>query len=303
MSGKLLDRKNAPPGRHLSSPQVAYLLMLASSLAFAAMTTCGHALASRCDWRITAVARAALALVIVFAVAKRAGVPLVFRGPRTLWVRSIVGSIGMLLTFYAMKELPVSTLLTLTNTFPIWVTLLAWPVFGERPTAGFGLALVSGVYGVYLIENPQGGPIRPATYAALGAAVLTAVVMLGLHRLRRVNSLAIVVHFSGVATVACLGYALATFAGQPIDLGALRRPDVVSLLLGVGALASVGQIAMTRAFRTGAPQRLAVVGLAQVVFAMGFEHLFWPAAIARESLAGTVLILAPVAWLLARRRA
>lgn len=303
MSGQLLDRPNAPPGRDLTSPQVAYLLMLASSLAFAAMTTCGHALAARCDWRITAVARAGLAFAIVFAVAKHAGVPLVFNRPRTLWVRSIFGSVGMLLTFYAMKELPVSTLLTLTNTFPIWVTLLAWPVLGERPTAALGLALVSGVYGVYLIENPQDGPIRPATYAALGAAVLTAVVMLGLHRLRRVNSLAIVVHFSGVATVMCLGYTAVTWPGRPIDLSVLARADVITLLLGVGVFASAGQITMTRAFRTGTPQRLAVVGLAQVVFAVGFEQLFWSAALTRDSLAGMALILAPVAWLLARRRA
>lgn len=303
MSGPKLNRPPSPPHRHLTPSQIAYLLMLLSSLAFAAMTTCGHALASRCDWRITAVARGGLAFVITFAVALSTGVPLVFRRPRTLWVRSVVGSFGMLLTFYSMKELPVSTLLTLTNTFPIWVTLLAWPVLGERPTAAFGLALLSGVCGVYLIENPQDGPIRPATFAALGAALLTAVVMLGLHRLRSVNSLAIVVHFSGVATMTCLGYAVGTIPDQHIDVNALYRPDVVALLFGVGAFASVGQITMTKAFRTGAPQRLAVVALAQVVFAMGLEQVFWPYVMPREAVVGTALILAPVAWLLARRRA
>lgn len=209
----------------------------------------------------------------------------------------------MLLTFYAMKELPVSTLLTLTNTFPIWVTLLAWPVLGERPTAAFGLALVSGICGVYLIENPQDGPIRPATFAALGSAMLTAVVMLGLHRLRTVDSLAIVVHFSGVATVACAGFAIVSSSHRPIDLSVLARSDVIVLLLGVGVFASLGQISMTMAFRTGAPQRLAVVALAQVVFAMGLEHIFWHYALTRFALAGTALILAPVAWLLVRRRA
>src|SRR5262245_18539676 len=122
VTSQLLDR---PPvvrrHHHAGTPRSAYLLMLGSSLAFATMTTCGHALATRCDWRITVIARSALAFLFAFLVAKKSGVPLVFWRPRTLWMRSVVGSVSMLLTFYAMKELPVSTLLTLTNTFPIWV--------------------------------------------------------------------------------------------------------------------------------------------------------------------------------------
>ncbi|MFO0807012.1 MAG: DMT family transporter [Gemmataceae bacterium] len=302
MSSQLLDRPNVSR-RILTPPSHAYLLMLGSSLAFATMTTCGHALHDRCDWRITAVFRASLAFLFTLIVARSSRVKLVFWKPRTLWMRSLVGSVSMLFTFYAMKELPVGTLLTLTNTFPIWVTLLAWPVLGERPSAAFAVALASGVVGVYLIEHPTDGSINPATLAALFASFCTAIVMLGLHRLRRIESLAIVVHFSGVATVVCFGYAAyRSYVGDAIDLTALTRPDTIALLAGVGVFATIGQIAMTRAFGIGSPQKLAVVGLAQVVFALGFDFAIWGHRLDAASAFGTLLILAPVAWLLGRRR-
>lgn len=293
----LADRDRQPSRMTAARP---YLLILLSALAFASMTACGHALHGRCDWRVTTIARSGLVFLFALWIALRRRAALVFFAPRTLWMRSIVGSISMLFTFYAMDRLPVGTLLTLTNTFPLWVTLLAWPVLGDRPTIGFGLALVSGLIGVVLIERPQAGTIRPETIAALIASLATAVVMLGLHRLRFVDPLAIVVHFSGVATVIVTGFAILTSDG-PIDLNSLRNPTTALLLAGVGLLATAGQIAMTMAFGSGSPQALSVVLLSQVLFAIGLDWLFWGRTLDLAAGLGTLMILAPVAWLVAQR--
>jgi drug/metabolite transporter (DMT)-like permease len=275
--------------------------MLASSATFASMGACTHALIGRCDWRVSALARAVIAFVLTLWLARAGGVRTPFWRPRTLWMRSIVGSVSLILSFYALSTLHVSTAYTLFNTFPLWVTLLAWPVLGERPTAGVGLALFSGVIGVGLIENPQDG-FRLASAAALAAAVCTAVVMLGLHRLRNLHPLAIVVHFSGVATVFAVGYLVWTAtAGPPLDLTGLSDPVSLALLFAVGGFATVGQIAMTRAFSLAPPQRLAVVGLSQVVFALGFDLGLWHQTLGLAQFAGTLLVMAPVAWLVGRR--
>jgi drug/metabolite transporter (DMT)-like permease len=293
----------------------AYLLMLASAAAFATMSACGHALAGRCDWRLVAIARGGIAFALTAWLARVGGVRVLFRWPRTLWMRSVVGSFSMLFTFYALSRLPVATAVTLFNTFPIWVTLLAWPVLGERPSPGFMLALAGGVAGVVLIECGEtaadaeslvatAGTIRTAILAALFAALCTAIVMLGLHRLRTINSLAIVVHFSGVATIAVIGFTVVTaLNGWPLDLAAIADPVTVALLLAVGGFATVGQITMTRAFGVGRPQRLAVIGLSQVVFALGFDLGLWNYRLDPAKVGGLVLVLAPVAWLVGRRRA
>jgi drug/metabolite transporter (DMT)-like permease len=140
--------------------------------------------------------------------------------------------------------------------------------------------------------------------AALLASFGTAIVMLGLHKLRTIDPMAIVVHFSAVATVVCLGYAVVTSAfGADIDLTSLIQPATLALLGGVGAFATVGQIAMTRAFAAGSPQSLSVVFLSQVVFALGFDWAIWRRPLEPAILAGTILILIPVAWLLTRRPA
>jgi drug/metabolite transporter (DMT)-like permease len=292
----------------------AYLLMLASAAAFATMSACSHGLSGRCDWRIIAVFRGGVALALTLWLARAAGVQVFFHWPATLWMRSLVGSVSMLFTFYALSALPVATAVTLFNTFPIWVTLLAWPVLGERPTAGFALALVSGIAGVVLIEQGKADGeaalaglawIRPAVGAALLAAVCTSIVMLGLHRLRYIPSLAIVVHFSAVATIVCGAFAVVTpllFPNWPLDWTVVLDPVIAMRLAAVGGLATVGQITMTRAFGLGRPQGLAVVGLSQVVFALGFDMWLWDYQINLVEVSGLLLILAPVAWLVSRRR-
>jgi drug/metabolite transporter (DMT)-like permease len=298
-----LDPPLRKPSRRAGTHRTAYLLMLGSSLTFASMGACTHALNGRCDWRISALARAVIAFTLTTWLAHTQGVRLRFWKPRTLWMRSLVGSLSLILSFYALSALHISTAYTLFNTFPLWVTLLAWPVLGERPTAGVGLALLSGAAGVLLIENPHDG-FRLASVAALAASVCTAVVMLGLHRLRHLHSLTIVVHFSGVATVTAAAYLVWTVAaGDPLNTPGLADAGTLMLLLGVGLFASVGQIAMTRAFSLGPPLRLAVVGLSQVVFALGFDLGIWGRTVGVDQFAGTLLVMAPVAWLVGRRRA
>jgi drug/metabolite transporter (DMT)-like permease len=255
------------------------------------------------DWRIVAVARASIVLLFTVPAAMYQRVRLIWNWPRTLWIRSITGSVSMLLTFYALTHIDISTCITFTNTFPLWVLVLAWPVLGMRPTVGVGLALLSGIAGVALIEQPHPGEIRIASLMALAAAFCSAVVMIGLHRLKHLHPLSIVVHFSALASIVCIGYACVThLGGQPLSLAPLMRPWNVVLLLTLGALASAGQFLMTKAFSMTLPQKLSVVGLSQVVFALGFDLLVWKRSFGWMTVLGIALVIAPVAWLLTGRK-
>ena len=180
--------------------------MVCGSLAFALMATMAHALGSDwdCDWRVIAVSRTFLAMVFATALTLAAGARLVFWGPRSLWIRSIAGSISLVCTFFAFTRLPVSHVLTLTNTFPIWVALLSWPLLRERPPARIWLFIASGILGVYLIQKPHLAEGNFASLIALGSSVSTAVAMIGLHRLHYIDPRAIVVHFSTVSLLFCI---------------------------------------------------------------------------------------------------
>src|SRR5213595_3128324 len=98
-----------------------YLWMLAGSFSFTGMAAFASILAKKCDWQAIAIARAGLVALMAALLAYLAGAKLVFLRPKRLWVRSIAGSCSMICTFYAFSRLPVADVLTLTNTFPLWV--------------------------------------------------------------------------------------------------------------------------------------------------------------------------------------
>ena len=276
----------------------AYLFMLLSSLAFASMGAFSHVAGERCDWHIVAVARSSLAFLFTLALSLSAGVRLVLFRPAVLWVRSVAGSLGVLFAFYALTHLPISTALTLSNTVPVWVTLLAWPVLGQRPRASVWGAVAAGLLGIVLIQRPEAGGDRLAAALALANALSTSVSMLGLNRLGGLDARAVVTHFSGVATVFTLGFLLAS--GGRVDYAPLKDATTVGLLVGVGLAATVGQLAMTRAFALGNPSRVSVVGLTQIVFALAFDLLFWQRPFGPLVVLGIALVVAPSAWLMLR---
>jgi drug/metabolite transporter (DMT)-like permease len=282
-----------------SSSFAPYAWMLGGCFAFAWMSEFAHQLGPTCDWRIVALGRSLLAFTFALGLARASGARLVFRDPPVLWLRSVCGSLSLLCTFFALSHLRTSEVLTLTNTFPIWVALLSWPILRVRPSAAVWLAAACGVAGIALIQQPHFEAVPGARLAvplALVAAFTSAVAMLGLHRLKGLDPLAIVVHFSGVATLFVLG---AWFVGGPPDLTPLLDGRHLGLLVGVGATATLGQVCLTRAFTSGQPARVSVIGLTQIVFAMGLDLAFDGSPFNATTLAGIGLVVAPTAWVMA----
>jgi drug/metabolite transporter (DMT)-like permease len=80
-------------------------------------------------------------------------------------------------TALSLLWLNVSEAALVTFTMPIWATLLAWPLLGERPATRSVLALCLGIAGLLLLMggNLDGGAERlPGVALALSAAILFA---------------------------------------------------------------------------------------------------------------------------------
>ena len=274
----------------------AYLHALWSSLAFATMGALSHLAGERCDWRYVAAARTSLAFVFSLAFALSTGARLVFLRPRILWMRSVTGSVGLLCAFYALTHLPVSTSLTLANTVPVWVTLLAWPALGQRPNSSIWAAVAVGFAGIVLVLRPELSGDWAAGLLSAFSAFCTACVMIGLNKLGGVDARAVVTHFSGVSTVFALAFLFATGGDSSRDFP--RDAGVLLLLVGVGLTGTVGQIFMTKAFAAGSPPRVSVVGLTQIVFALAFDLLLWHRVLDATTVVGIILVVAPSAWLM-----
>jgi drug/metabolite transporter (DMT)-like permease len=193
--------------------------------------------------------------------------------------------------------------LTLTNTFPLWIAVLAWPLYGHRPTAGVWLAVVTGLAGVVLIQRPDlAEGADAATRAALVSSVFSAVALLGLHELQDLDARAVVAHFSGVSVLFCLAtLAWVGAVAEPVDKP-FPTEAVLGLLLAVGMLATAGQLCLTKAFATGPPSQVAVVGLTQILFVQVIDLLWWARWPDAPTLIGMALIVIPSGWVMSRGR-
>jgi drug/metabolite transporter (DMT)-like permease len=270
--------------------------MLWASVAFAIMAAFTHLAGERCDWQLVAVSRAFIAFLFSLVIAIASGVKLIIRGPKTLWVRSLAGSTSMMCNFYALTHLPVSDTLTLMNTAPIWVTLLLWFVFKQRPTTGIVIAVLTSVAGIALIQQPHFQSGKFACLMALCGAFCTSIAMLGLNRLRSIDPRAIVVHFSGVASLAMV--ALLALTNRKDYFTQLKGSPVLIPLVLVGIAGVAGQIGMTLAFAKGQASRVSVIALSQILFGLAFDAIFWGRSVNAVSLLGMVFVIVPAAWLI-----
>ncbi len=268
--------------------------MLGGALSLSTMAALTHALDGRCDWLVVALVRAVFMLASAATLARASGSSLVVWRPRTLWVRSLAGSFSLVCNFYAITRLPLADAVTLTNIQPIWIVLISAAVFRRAPTRGEIVGVACGLGGVVLIERPLLSGDRLAALVALLSSLSSAVALLGLHRLRHIDARSVVAHFAGVASVISAGWLV--LRGDLLSPRPLEG-STLWLLLGVGIAGTLGQILLTKAYATGAPAKVAVVGLTQVVFAMGFDVAVWNRPLTPVALVGFVLVLAPTTWL------
>ncbi len=165
--------------------------------------------------------------------------------PRALVGRIVLGAATsvfawMGFTALSLLWLHVSEAALLTYTMPIWATLLAWPVLGERPTPRSGVALALGIAGLVVLMGapvPGAGLARfPGIAFALAAAIFFA---LGALASRRPMPIPPVV---ATAWMIALGSAAMLAAGLVME-----KPDVHALTaVGAGALAymAIGPMAL-----------------------------------------------------------
>lgn len=280
-----------------SSPLLPYAWMLASASAFSVMAICTRALGPLCDWKVIAIFRAGLAMVFAALLVYHAGAKFAILRPKTLWMRSLAGSVSLLCGFYAMTHHSVSEVLVLTNMYPLWVAVLSWPLLGELPSAEVWLAIILSIGGMCLMQPPQAFEGQLAFGAALLSSFTSGIALIGLHKLKQLDPRAIVTHFSGVALllsiIACFVFASERETTISVATG--------GLLLGVGLSATAGQLFLTKAFTTGNAARVAVVGLSQVAIVMLLEILIWQRSFSLQTLAGMGLVVTPTAWMILRR--
>ena len=202
--------------------------------------------------------------------------------------RSLAGFGGMMLLFHVIGILPLATATTLNYTSPLFMVVLSTLVLQQRPRPGLVVAVVLGFVGVVLLLRPSfGAGQTTAGLLGLASGLCASVAYLTTTQLGRLGEPGwrIVLYFTAVST---LGAGILALAGgfHAID------GEGLLVLLGLGVSATLGQLAMTRAYRDGDTLTVGSLAYSTVVFTTLLGILIWQETVAVTSWLAIALIIA-----------
>ncbi|MEO1091323.1 MAG: DMT family transporter, partial [Pseudomonadota bacterium] len=178
-------------------------------------------------------------------------------------VRAALQAVAMLGWFYGLTLIPMATVAALAFTTPLFATLLAILLLGERVGWRRWSALVVGFLGTLVILRPDAGIVDPGALYVLVSAlawggVLIVVKVLG----RRDSSLTITLY---------AGFFLVLFTLVPaLFVWSWPSARAFGLLVLIGLVATGIQLCVTEAVK---------VGETSAVLPMDFTKLLWGALI------------------------
>ncbi len=285
-----------------SSRLTAPLLMVGASLLFSAMAVCVKfaALAGHGAGEIVFY-RSAVGLVAMAAVMQVGGITWRTAVPGLHLTRSLSGTAGLCLWFYAIGGLPLATAMTLNFMSSVWIALfliggavlLAPRAPGQPGAPGLDPRLVAavaaGFVGVVLVLRPT--LARDQLWhglVGLLSGMVAAVAYLQVTALGRAGEpgTRVVAYFSLAGVVS--GALLTLLEGGPL----LPSPRTAALLLATGLLATAGQWMMTRAYAVGATLGNAALQYLGIVWSFGLGVALFDDPVSAMALAGMALIVA-----------
>ncbi len=185
--------------------------------------------------------------------------------------RALVGFASLVLFFYAIAHLPLATAVTLNYTSALFLALLMPLMLHEKPKSILYAMILLGFVGVVLLLKPSFAKQDLAAGAVgllsgFGAAFAYA-------HVKQLGNLGepdwrTVFYFTLISTFASgFWMLLQTYTSMSLQ-------DMPTLL-GLGVSATIAQLAMTRAYRTGITLTVASLAYTTVIFASLFGVLFW----------------------------
>ncbi len=178
--------------------------------------------------------------------------------------RGATGTVSLVAYFYAMTALPLATAITLNYTSPTWLTLLSALLLKERFDRRLILAIALGFVGVAMLLRPAFASDQAVPgMIGLASGFFAACAYLNVKKLGAAGEPAwrVVFYFSVAGT---FGSALI----QPLD-GPFHAITSTNFwpLLGMGMLATLAQLAMTRAYHSGNTLVVGAFAYSTVIFA------------------------------------
>lgn len=258
--------------------------MIGAGLLFAGVGTCVRVLSESLPNEMVVFFRSAFGLMALLPLVWHRGFTnLKTRNFRGHLVRGLAGVTSMYCYFYAVAHLPLAEAVLFNYTTPLFVPFIAalWLREPIPPKLWAGIGI--GFLGVLFILKPGQALFTPVALIGLASGVLAALAVTGVRRLTRTEpAWRIVFYFSLVSTLV---------AAMPLPLR-WQTPDASLwlLLVVMGAIASLGQLLLTRAYAHAPAAQVGPFSYSTVVFAAAAGWGLWGEVLDIYSLSGALLV-------------
>jgi drug/metabolite transporter (DMT)-like permease len=201
--------------------------------------------------------------------------------------RSFVGFLSLLAFFYAISHLPLSTAISLNYTSPLFVALLITFFLNKKPSFYVCCLLLIGFFGAFLILKPTLiGNSAFAGFIGLLSGFGAGLAYLFMAQLGKVNEpdTRVVFYFTLLSSI-CAGLLM---------LLEDTNTEIFQhwwLLLGLGASATIAQLALTKAYRVGNTLKNAGLSYLTILFSSILGLIVFSETLDILSLVGILLII------------
>lgn len=200
--------------------------------------------------------------------------------------RSVFGTIGLVLNFYAISHISLADSSIIQKLSPFIIIILSYIFFKEEMTRFQVFSIIIAFIGITLIIKPSGNNIisMGALAALLGALcagiAYTCVRYLGTHN---ISGEFIIFFFSSLSSLMLLPYLI-------LDYRTMTYYQL-SMLLLAGISATIGQYGVTFAYKFAAAKNISVFDYSQVLFSGIFGYMFFGEFPDFQSLIGYVIVI------------
>ena len=260
--------------KHTSLPETNKLgsfWMLIAAIGFATMGALVKAAATKLSSAELVFYRSLFGFLVIyiFIVAKKLPIKTPHLGKQVS--RALIGFVALLMFFYAIAHLPLATAITLNYTSPLFLAGFMPLMLQEKPKKILYLAILISFVGVILLLKPSfaredliAGLLGLASGFGAGIAYLYVKQLGNLHEpdWRTVFYFTLISSIGSGVWIFFDGVSAITWSEIP-------------LLLGLGGSATIAQLALTRAYRTGRTLTVASLSYLTVVLSSIFGFVFW----------------------------
>lgn len=235
--------------------------------------------------------RATISCVIGYFTLKQMKVSFRPNNPRMILLRGITGTISLMLYFYTLQRMPLTTAVTIQYLAPLFTAVLAGWILKEKITWIQWFFLGLSFFGVMMVKGFDHGITWTELFLGVTAALMSGLTYNLIRKLKdQEPPIRIVFYFPMVSSIVSFPFLFTQTVGGWVT--PTKTQMVLFVILGI--ITWFAQLFMTKAYQADAPGYISIFNYLGILFAAIFGFLFFHERLSILASFGILIILISV---------